>query len=539
MRTKIFFLLVMISLLLSACAPFSSHTNRSASPSTGNSPAQAQNQVSPNAELQTDQPPVNTPLPEQDQSSDEGQTQKTDNKPLPPKEAFDACVNKTEQQSCEFTAQKGLETGVCTVVQSQLACSPQRNSDKPAQSAEKGKQTGGGSQHTDNKPIDVNGSAYNIEQAISDKAQSMTIAFDALAFMTGDLGSDSFFPPGKVADFWGFQYLRDNDSSQMGHAGDFLTSAAMNMLNVLSEAQRAELVSLATNQVNSINEYGYKRFVLMKAFRRLAAGDLPAGATGLDKEAVKAYSAELYKLDGQISFERAQRMGSLLASLDAAQKAYLDGMVGKGMLEWPDVEEPSDIRGLDRDVKVAVMTYAADMFSWYAGSVDADVYFCPERHGTYFGSFYLKDMPAMNNSSYAIPTDLTGDMGETLLKILTSDQAQQITSLVDIQRPYLQGIVNTRKEISTELRKFKDGSTADQTTVLGLMEKYGQLDGEIIYNMAANFTGVSQNLTEDQKNQLLALRKEMLGDLMYPSGAFLYSQAVSMPEIPDTDFLFK
>jgi hypothetical protein len=23
------------------------------------------------------------------------------------------------------------------------------------------------------------------------------------------------------------------------------------------------------------------------------------------------------------------------------------------------------------------MTYAADMYSWYAGSVDADVYFCP------------------------------------------------------------------------------------------------------------------------------------------------------------------
>ena len=78
---------------------------------------------------------------------------------------------------------------------------------------------------------DANGSAYNIEQAISDKAQGMTIAYDALAFMTGDLGSDSFFPPGKVADFWGFQYLRDNDPSQMGHAGDFLTSAAMNMLS--------------------------------------------------------------------------------------------------------------------------------------------------------------------------------------------------------------------------------------------------------------------------------------------------------------------
>jgi hypothetical protein len=311
------------------------------------------------------------------------------------------------------------------------------------------------------------------------------------------------------------------------------------MLNNLTQAQRAELVALAKSQVALINEYGYERFVLMDAFRRLVTGDLPAGTTGLDEDAVKAYSAELYLLDGQISFARAQLMGKLISSMNATQKAYLDAMIGKGMLEWPKVEEPSDIRGLDRDVKVAVMTYAADMFSWYAGSVDADVYFCPERHGTYFGSFYLKDIRAMSDPSYAIPTNMTGDMGESMLEILTPDQAKLITVLVDIQRPYLQGIVEAREQISVEQRKFKDGSSTESATVFSLMEKYGQLDGEIIYNLAANFTRVSQSLTSEQKAQLMALRKEMLGDQMYPSGAYLFSQAIPMPEIPNTNFLFK
>ncbi len=133
---------------------------------------------------------------------------------------------------------------------------------------------------------------YTIEQSISDQAQGMTIAFDGLAFLTGSLGADSFFPPGKVADFWGFQYLRDNDPSQMGHNTDFLTKASLNMLNVLTTSQRAELIVLAESQVGSINQYGYDRFVLMKAFRRLLDGDVPTGATGLDESAVKAYSAE-------------------------------------------------------------------------------------------------------------------------------------------------------------------------------------------------------------------------------------------------------
>lgn len=449
----------------------------------------------------------------------------------PPAEAIAACNGKAEQDSCGFTDQNGEHTGVCkTNPDNQFACAPDRDGQNGQQS--------GGQQQGNNQP--TNGApAYNIEQATSDKAQGMTISYDALAFMTGDLGSDSFFPPGKVADFWGFQYLRDNDSSEMGHAGDFLTSAAMNTLNNLTADQRAQLVTLAESQVDDINEYGYKRFILMDAFRRLAEGDLPAGTTGLDKEAVKAYSAELYQLDGQISFERAQLMGQIITGLSAEQRTYFDAMVGKGMKEWNTVQEPEDIRGLDRDVKVAVMTYAADLYSWYAGSVEADVYFCPERHGTYFGSFYLKDIKAMSDPTYSIPTNLTGDLGETMLAKLTPDQAALITGLVDIQKPSLQGLVDAREQISIELRKFKDGNAADQATVMNLMAQYGAYDGEIIYNMAVNFAAVKNSLTAEQQAELDALRTELLGDQSHPNGAYLYSQAIPMPTIPSSDFLFK
>jgi len=200
----------------------------------------------------------------------------------PPEAAIQACSAKKELETCQFTSQKGTETGVCETVQSQLTCSPKRGPDDNGQG-------NGNNNQPNNNQKDATDSAYNIDQAISDKAQGMTIAFDALAFLTGDLGADSFFPPGKVADFWGFQYLRDNDPSQMGHAGDFLTSAAMNMLNILTSDQRLKLVALAKSQVDSINQYGYQRFVLMEAFQRLLEGDLPAGTTGLSEEAVKAY----------------------------------------------------------------------------------------------------------------------------------------------------------------------------------------------------------------------------------------------------------
>lgn len=382
------------------------------------------------------------------------------------------------------------------------------------------------------------GSSMTITQTLSDEAQRNTIAFDGLAFLTGNLGADSFFPPGKVADFWGFQSLRDNDPTGMGHNTDFLTSAAFNMLYVLTTSQRAQLIALAQSQVSDIQQYATDRFVLMDAFRRLLAGDVPTSSAGLDLEAVQDYSAELYRLDGEISYQRAQVMGTMISGFTSEQRAYLDALKGQGMANWPDVAEPDELRGLERAVKEAVMTYAGDMFSWYIGSVDADVYFCPERQGTYFGSFYMKDAPAVGNPGYSIPVTMTAEMGATFLRDLTTDQAALVIGLVDAQRAALYAIVDRRTEVATQLRRFMAGETPDQAQALALMEAYGALDGEIITRYATVFAQVGQSLTAAQRTQLTALRMQILGSLALPTGAYLYAEPIALPTIPNTDFLF-
>ena len=242
----------------------------------------------------------------------------------------------------------------------------------------------------------IPGNQFGIAQTISDGAQRTTIAFSGLAMMTGNLEAQSFFPPGKVADYTGFQYPRDNDPDGMGHNTSFLTRIANNVIYILDDAQFAELKTLATTQLDQINLYGYKRFPLMKAFRRLMDGDIPSGATGLNLNAVKNASRELYLLDGQISFDRALLYANILNSMSTTQKAYLDAMKGNGWNSWPDITDDqirSRMSGLPQGTAVAVMTYAGDLFSWYAGSVVADTYFCPERQGTYYGGFYIKDAP--------------------------------------------------------------------------------------------------------------------------------------------------
>jgi phosphatidylethanolamine-binding protein (PEBP) family uncharacterized protein len=377
---------------------------------------------------------------------------------------------------------------------------------------------------------------YSTEQAVSDRAQLNTIAFDGLAFLTGDMGCNTFLPPGKVADFCGFQYMRDVDTNQLGHNTSFVPRAANNLLRILTDEQKAQLVALAQEQETMLNDFALKRFPLIQAFSRHLEGSIPAGSAGLNREAVMKYTAGLYEIDGTLSYRRAEVLGGIVRSLTDKQKESLSKMVFNNSATWPEVEDQVDKRSMSHTAHVAVMTYASEMFSWYAGSVEADVYFCPERHATYFGSFYMKDIPAMGNANYSISTSLTGDSGEAFLAALTEPQRKLVTGLVDGQRADLAEVVKTRRAIATELRRFMKEPSADKDKVLALSKRYGELDGEISYLYATAFSQVAKTLTADQKKTLLKLRN--LDAKFACKGAYLYSRAIEMPELPNTDYLF-
>ncbi len=109
---------------------------------------------------------------------------------------------------------------------------------------------------TSQKSVTVTTSVrYTLADSLSDEAQRTTLAFAGLGLMTGNLDSQSFFPPGKVADYTGFQYLRDNDPDDMGHNTSFLTRIANNVIFILSDAQFAQLETLAASQQDEYFQY--------------------------------------------------------------------------------------------------------------------------------------------------------------------------------------------------------------------------------------------------------------------------------------------
>jgi len=414
-----------------------------------------------------------------------------------------------------------------------------------------------------------NDSNISIEQAISDEAQMKTIAFSGVGFLTGDLCSYTFFPPGKVSDFFGFQYWRDIAPNGFGHNTEFAGRISDGVLTILTDEQVQKLVDMANTQAKLVDAYGYKRFVLIKAFRRLLNKELPEGTTGLDKSAVTEFTADLYAIDSEISYDRATVLGGIVADLSDDQKTELTALndafnalfetAGEGGAiaseDWPEASQSKpNLPEFDSSVidgPVLVSTYATQLFSWYLGSVEGDTYFCPERHGTYFGSFYMKDIPPISaDAGITINTNLTADMGQDFLNELNDTQKALVTGLVDTQRTDLNNIVSKRREISEKLRLFMDGTTVDEDDVLAMVRQYGEYEGAMMYHYATNFATVGNTLTDDQAAAVMKLRTDYYDE--FPdyqtnpnaydcSGAWLYASKVDMPDIEsigNTDLLF-
>lgn len=423
-----------------------------------------------------------------------------------------------------------------------------------------------GGSNTDPDPndqVDTNNETnISISQAISDEAQLKTIAFSGLGFLTGDLCSSTFFPPGKVSDFFGFQYLRDITPNGFGHNTEFAGRISDSVLSILTNDQVQALVSMANTQASLVDAYGYKRFVLIKAFQRLLENELPEGATGLDLSAMTKFTGNLYEIDAQISYNRANVLGGIVAQLTNAQIAEFSALMtafntlfeqaGEGGTiaseDWPTASQV-DLSGLVvTDGRVLVSTFATQLFSWYLGSIEGDTYFCPERHGTYFGSFYMKDIPPLTaTEAVTIDSNLTADMGQAFLDALNDTQEDLVTNLIDIQKTDLNNIVTTRQMISEKLRVFMSGTTVDESEVKALVRQYGEYEGEMMYYYATNFATVGNTLTDAQTDALMGLRVDYYSSFpdyqVNPnaydcSGAWLYASKIDMPDIINTDFLF-
>ncbi len=192
----------------------------------------------------------------------------------------------------------------------------------------------------------------------------------------------------------------------------------------------------------------------------------------------------------------------------------------------------------DQYVYIALMTYASELYSWYVGDLEKDVYFTPERTAAYFGAYWTKAAPmkAVRTKNYKISINLTSDSGDLFLKMLDSKQRKRITGLVQAQKKYLLSMADIRRKIAVEIRKIFVGTTGNHDEVIRLSRKFGEADGEIAYLYTNAFTEVRHSLTENQQKKAIEIRNISQYKC---KGAFLYAEPISVPNVSNISSFFK
>lgn len=382
-------------------------------------------------------------------------------------------------------------------------------------------------------------SGISLTQAIANNTQLATYSFNGMCFITGSYCADSFLPPGKVADYFGFQAARDDAPDGHGHSNLFLDNISNNLLPILSSDQLAKLSALATDatQLNLTTQYAMQRFPLMVAFRRNLDGNIPNGSAGLSLTAVQNHSAYIYEIDANLTIARAKMYADVINSFNSSQKVVITNMQTGGFYSWPNASQflVKDVKG---DSQVLLTSYIGDIFTWFQGNLENYTYFCPERQGDYFGAFYVKDAPALINHSYMIPMNRTSDGGQGFINLLDESQKKIIMDVGVNQYQPLMDLVSHRRAISTELVKLLNGGTINETLIRTLDREYGMLDGQISYYYASAFGQVGKTLNDTQKAQMMKIR-----DLdNYPCSegyGFVYANNGTYPSVINTDFLFQ
>jgi Spy/CpxP family protein refolding chaperone len=88
--------------------------------------------------------------------------------------------------------------------------------------------------------------------------------------------------------------------------------------------------------------------------------------------------------------------------------------------------------------------------------------------------------------------------------------------------------------VAKQVRSGLSGKSPDEGKVMSLSRRYGELDGQLSYEMATRFASVYRTLTPQQKAAMVKLRNQDI----FPEGHYLYADPAKEEVSLDTASLF-
>jgi hypothetical protein len=352
------------------------------------------------------------------------------------------------------------------------------------------------------------------------------------------LCADTFFPPGELIDFWGFQWIRDTDVDGQGHNSNYAAYAANAILNVLNDTQKGWILDHSYTQVGVLNISSISLANMTSStYDGLVYGRLPfqmavrdSRALNMVKSRVVKYFGSMYLLAGRVAISRAKLFVRLKNSLNPTQLQTLNSYTG--FYSFPSTSTDTFCSKANGEyVGLMYKTVAGDFLAWFKGNQLRDAYFAPERVASYFGLFYLKDIISLERNALGLSTTidsaLTGNYGLNLQKLLNGDQRPFMTNLLNSELPYAYKLYYARSNITSLLRGFVSGSV-NETLILSFAKQIGEYDGAISYFAALALNGIKATLNQTQVANFASLIEE---EIPKCEGYYYLSYNLPMPAV--------
>ena len=273
-----------------------------------------------------------------------------------------------------------------------------------------------------------NAPAYDClyHSTLESRPEQNTFGYAGLAWLTDNLCSDSFLPPGKIGEFMGFQFIRDSEPNGLGHNSQFSDYISQYIFTKLTDGQLALLASLANDpsHLNTTKFVLTSRADMSNSLRKLLLSSDKLSYLNLD--AVAKVYGEIQQSNGLIILERAKKIGSIIRDMSQTLKAEIKEFFSPFLLNTSNLSSIKDesrqrfkVLGIPPGINTTLwnglpwrddslmVTLGNQLMAWLTD--DVGVYFAPEVSSCFaFSLVYFLCAPSSELLFAPLYVNITG-----------------------------------------------------------------------------------------------------------------------------------
>jgi len=314
------------------------------------------------------------------------------------------------------------------------------------------------------------------------------VASRTLTWLTGSSANNDYISVGRTANYFGFVGLRVASGQSLSRS-----DVANDTLSVLSETQRAVLVSLLDEQKEPFTKTQEARFKINRALEEMLVGESVAKADFLQMG--RDYGAS----EAQLGKVIAQRFGEVSLSLTHEQKQALSEIRALHLAGNGHSIERQGLRlKLPQQDKKELVNLAARFLSWTTGNQEYNDFEVVGKPSQHFGFVSLRI-----DSNHGVKR---GQVAQEVWSMMNAEQQNLLSTAAAHDTKAFKDFLAARALLMRTLEKALSGDAIDAQKTTQYGAEVGEIEASMTWSQATAMIAVRNSFSDSQSSQLLSMR---------------------------------